>query len=102
MITYSKIFDELKKYLRPASESVYHLFGSPEYLDKNCLAIHRSFDKFCKDLGIEPKQRSKLRQTLKDHYKKYPQFWNSQTQSLFDYCPREFLVRGVWTSEDVK
>lgn len=72
-------------------------FGTPRYFRESILAVHRAFQKFCREQDLDP---AKTRLAVADFFRRGNP---SRSRTSFDYLlsqlPNEFNVRGVWTPE---
>ncbi len=100
---YGTIFKALEPRLRYVEHQAHIEFvGTPRYFDERDLAIHREFEKFAIEFGIDPKCIAQFRVMPRTHALNYGFSHSLLLEPLFYFLPNAFNVRGVWTPECLK
>ncbi len=96
--THGAVFDALKPYFKEASTEARASFGTAAFFTQQEVAIHRAFDRFCAEHGLSAGDSALLRDVVKDTSARYPHMATEAIRILSQSCPRQFSVRGTWTS----
>jgi hypothetical protein len=96
--THGAVMEALGHYLSQAMRDAHRHFGTPVYFQERGKIVHKAFDQFAADHGVEPAQTPRLRDMLLQHISRYPRWRTTAVDVLANELPATFNVRGAWTS----